>query len=534
MPRLKKEQKENLKIRPPVVVVLGHVDHGKSSILEAIKDLKITAKESGGITQHIGAYEIEQGSKKITFIDTPGHEAFSAMRSRGAKVADIAILVVAGEEGVKPQTEEAILHIKKAEIPMIVAINKMDKTEADSEKVKRELVKKDVLVESMGGKVPSVNVSAKTGKGIPELLEIILLLAEMENLKGDISKSAQGVVIESYLDANRGPTATLLLRDGILKRGDILGTPSTFGKIKIMENFKGDFLGEAFPSMPIIVIGFEKVPGVGERFTIFSNIEAAKKGIEGFQKQTPEVLDIEPGQRVVNLILKVDVVGSLEAIEEILKELPHAVGKASGDAQQEKPSAEAELGAEPVLNRPAEDGTSSGVILRILKAEAGDIKESDVKLAIGAKAKIVGFRVKINPVAKKLAEREKITVMSFEIIYELAQAVRNLLEKRVIFETVRVDLGKIKVLSIFRTEKSRQIVGGKVIEGEVKQGALLEIYREEKKVGKGKIIELQRDKKKIKEITKGSECGVLYGGEKKIEEGDILEIYIEERKKGEL
>ena len=504
MPNLKIKREENLKTRPPVVVVLGHVDHGKSSILEAIKDLKITAKESGGITQHIGAYEIEHQGKKITFIDTPGHEAFSAMRSRGAKVADIAILVVAGEEGVKPQTEEAILHIKKAEIPMIVAINKMDKPEADSEKVKRELMKKDVLVESIGGKVPSINVSAKTGKGIPELLEIILLVAEMENLKGDVSKLAQGVVIESYLDANRGPTATLLLQEGILKKGDILGTLSTLGKIKIMENFQGVSIRETFPSMPIIVIGFEKVPGVGEGFKVFTDIEIAEKEIEGFQKQSPEVLDIEPGQRVVNLILKIDVAGSLEAIEKILKELP-----------QEK------------------------VILKILKAEVGDINESDVKLTIGAKAKIVGFRVKVNPVARKLAEREKITVMSFEIIYELAQAVRNLLEKKVIFETVRVDLGKIKVLSIFRTEKGRQIVGGKVIEGEIRQGALLEIYRggeqvPENRVGKGKIIELQRDKKKIKEVTKGSECGVLYGGEKKIEEGDTLQAYIEERRKGEL
>jgi len=277
MSRPKLTQKNKFQPRPPVVVVLGHVDHGKSSVLEEIKDLKITDKESGGITQHIGAYEIEQNGKKITFIDTPGHEAFSAMRSRGTKVADIAILVIAGEEGVKPQTEEAILHIKKAGIPMVVAINKIDKPGADPEKVKRELAGKDVLVESMGGKIPSVEVSAKTGKGILELLEIILLVAEMEDLKGDVSKPAEGVVVESYLDPKRGPTATLLLQNGILKRNDVLGTSFALGKIKIMEDFNGDSISEASPSMPVIIIGFEKVPGVGEKFTVFPDIKRNKK-----------------------------------------------------------------------------------------------------------------------------------------------------------------------------------------------------------------------------------------------------------------
>jgi len=494
-----KQQKQSLKTRPPVVVVLGHVDHGKSSILEAIKDLKITIKESGGITQHIGAYEIEHQGKKIIFIDTPGHEAFSAMRSRGAKVADIAILVVAAEEGVKPQTKEAIEHIKKAGIPMIVAINKMDVPGADPEKVKRELSDKDVLVESMGGKVPSVEISAKTGKGITDLLEIILLVAEMEDLKGDIVKLAEGVIVESYLDPNRGPTTTLLLQNGTLKKGKVLGTSSTAGKIKIMENFQGDSIKEAFPSMPVVVLGFDNVPGVGEKFKVFSNIESAKKEIEVSSKLIPEVLHVEPDQRIVNIILKIDVLGSLEAIEKVLKDLP-----------QEK------------------------VILRILKAEAGDVNDSDVKLAIGSKAKIVAFRVKANPIAQKLAEREKITIMVFEVIYELAQAVRELLKKRVVSKIVRTELGKIKILAVFRTEKNRQIIGGKVIEGEVRKGASLNVYRNEEKIGAGKIVNLQRDKKEVGELGKGSECGMLYDGSVKIEEGDILEAYIEEKQKGEL
>jgi len=499
MPQAAKKQKENLQTRPPVVVVLGHVDHGKSSILEKIKDLKITEKEAGGITQHIGAYEIEHQGKKITFIDTPGHEAFSAMRSRGAQVADIAILVVAAEEGVKTQTKEAISHIKKAQIPIIVALNKMDKPEANPEKVKRELSTQDVLVESMGGKVPSVELSAKTGKGIPDLLELILLVAEMEDLKGDISKPAEGVIIESYLDSFRGPTATLILGNGILKKGDIIGTCSSFGKIKIMEDFQGTSIKEALPSMPTVVLGFENVPGVGEKFKVFKDIEADKKGIERPVEPIPQVLDVEPDKKVLNLILKIDVLGSLEAIEEVLKELP-----------QDK------------------------VVLRILKGEVGDINESDVKIAKGAKAIIIGFRVKINPIAQKLARREKTKIKVFDVICELAQAIRQTLGKRLEPETVRQDLGKVKVLVIFRTEKNRQIIGGKVIEGEIKRGALLEVYRNKEKIGKGKIVELQREKKGVEELAKGAECGILYEGDTGIEEEDVLAVYIEKKQKPEL
>jgi len=494
-----KEKGKKLVDRSPVVVILGHVDHGKSSILEKIKDLKITEKESGGITQHIGAYEVEHQGKKITFIDTPGHEAFSAMRSRGAKVADIAVLVIAAEEGIKPQTKEAVSHIKKAGIPMIIAINKMDKPGADPEKVKRELSVQDVLVESMGGKIPSVETSAETGKGIDELLELILLVAEIEDFKADVSKPAEGVIVESYLDSQRGPTTTLILQNGTLKRGDILGTSSVVGKIRIMEDFQGKAIEKALPSIPVVVLGFESAPGVGEKFKVFDNIETAKKEMEGFLKPVLEPLTIEPGQRVLNIILKVDVLGSVEAIEEVLKELP-----------QEK------------------------VVLKILKAEVGEINESDVKLAIGSKAKVIGFRVKADLSAQNLAEKEKIKIICFEVIYELAQAVRDLLEKRVSSEIVRVDLGKIKILEIFLTEKNRQIIGGKVIDGEVKRGASLEVYRNEEKVGQGKIAKLQKEKKEIGEVSKGAECGILYQGDIEVEEGDILHAYIKESKKGEL
>ncbi len=482
-----------------MVVVLGHIDHGKSSLLETIRDFKITARESGGITQHIGAYQIVEGDKKITFIDTPGHEAFSAMRSRGAKVADLAILVVDCSEGVKAQTKEAISHIKKSGIPMIVALNKIDKSEANPEKVKRELTQEDVVVESLGGKTPSIEISALTGQGIPELLELILLVAEMENLKAEITKKAEGVVIESYLDRLRGPTATLLITEGVLKPGDILGTPSTFGKIKKLEDFQSRSIEEALPSDPAIVIGFEDVPKVGENFKVFPGLEAARSHLKIAEKKVLEVLEISSDQKVLNLILKTDVVGSIEALEEVLNNLP-----------QER------------------------VILRILKSEVGEINENDIKLAKGGKALILGFRVKINPTAKILAEREKIKIMTFDVIYDLVEGVRKFMEKGLRPEIVRTDLGKVKTLVIFLTEKNRQIIGGKVIEGEVKKGALIEIFRGENLIDKGKLVNLQKNKKDVDRIPKGEECGILYEGDTKIEEGDTLVIYTEERKKGEL
>ncbi|MCD6528188.1 translation initiation factor IF-2 [bacterium] len=492
---------ENIQTRPPVVVVLGHVDHGKSSILQAIKDFKITERESGGITQHIGAYEVEHQGKKITFIDTPGHEAFSAMRSRGASVADIAVLVVAADEGVKPQTKEAIFHIKKTGIPLIVAINKIDKPGANPEKVKQQLVKEGILVESLGGKVPSVETSAVTGQGIDTLLELILLLGEIEELKGDREQPGEGVIIESYLDKKRGPTATLILRNGVLKLGDIIGTHSTLGKVKVLENFQGAPLKEAFPSQPCIVLGFENVPQVGEKVKVFPNIESAEKYLEKEKSipQRPRVFMVESGKKVLNIILKVDVLGSLEPIEEVLRNLP-----------QEK------------------------VILRILKGEVGEVSDSDVKLAKSSQAKIIGFRVGISPIAQKLAEREKIKILTYDVIYELTQGVRRLMEKMLEPEKVRVDLGKLKVLVIFKTSKNRQIVGARVVEGEIRKGVLIEVFRNGEKVGKGKVINLQKDKKDIEKGVRGEDCGILYEGDTKIAQGDILVPYKEEIRKREL
>jgi translation initiation factor IF-2 len=494
-----KEKGQNLISRPPVVVVLGHIDHGKTTLLDFIRQTRVAEKESGGITQHVGAYEITHQGKKITFIDTPGHEAFSQIRSRGARVADIAVLVVDATEGVKAQTKEAISHIKKSGIPVIVAINKMDRPGADPQKVKRELVKEEILVEGMGGKAPAVTISAKTGQGIPELLELILLMAEMENLKADVSKPAEGIIIESYLDSHRGPIATLILTQGKLKPGQFMGTSLTCGKIKVLEDFQGNQIKEALPSQPVLILGFEEVPGVGETLKVCGSIEEAKLKIKTKEKTAPEVMAVGEDQKVLNLILKADVLSSLEAIEEIIKNLP-----------QDK------------------------IILRILKGEVGEVTESDVKLASQAKARILGFRVKINQTAEVLAEREKIKIMQFEVIYDLVEGARKYMEKLLAPEQVRTDLAKIKTLLVFLTEKNRQIVGGRIIEGEVKKGVSIEVQRGEEIVGRGRLINLQRNKKDIDKAGKGEEVGLLYEGDVKIEKGDTLLIFKEERKKSEL
>ena len=495
------QKNNNLQLRPPVVVVLGHVDHGKTSLLLAIRKMKVPDEKPGGaITQHIGAYQIEEKNRKITFIDTPGHEAFSAMRSRGAKVADIAVLVVDAYEGVKSQTKEAILEIRKSKIPMVVALNKIDKIGADLERVKRELAQQDILVESMGGKIPSVGVSAKTGQGISELLEIILLVADMEDLKTDISETAEGIIVESYLDNLRGPSATLLLSKGILKVSDIIGTSSTVGKVKNLEDFQGMSVQMAEPSAPVKIIGLEDVPKIGDSFMVFTNLEAAMKGVK---KSTPRVVTVNNVsttiERTLNLILKTDCLGSAEAIEEVLSKLP-----------QEK------------------------IALKILKSENGEVNESDVKLAKATDATILAFRVKINPIIQSLIEREKIRVIQFQIIYELVERIRNIMGKLLESETIRTNLGKLKVLVNFIIKKNRQIVGGKVIEGEIRKGVLIEVTRNEEIIGKGRLINLQRNKKDIEKAIRGEECGILYEGNVNIEEGDVLVIYLEEKQRGEL
>ncbi len=501
----KPEVKQELWQRPPVVVVLGHVDHGKSSLLEAIKDFKITSKESGGITQHIGAYEVEYKGERVTFIDTPGHEAFSAMRTRGASVADIALLVVDAAQSVQPQTKEAIMAIKKAEVPMIVVLNKIDLPNADPEKIKRELAKIDLLVESMGGTIPSVEVSAKEKTGIDERLEMILLVSSMSGLTANITVPGEGLVIESYMDGLKGPIATIIVEKGIVTKKDIIATDSALAKIRHLQDFSGKEIDKVYPSQPAIVLGFEKVPGVGEKFKSYATADQALSHVKTeVQKReiTTTVLDIQPGQKVLHIILKGDVFGSIEAIEGMLKNLPQ-----------------------------------DQIVLRILKTEVGDINETDVKLAEYSKAVIIGFRVKITPGVSQILSKDstkRIRIKTFDIIYELIQEIRSGMEKSLEAETVRKDIGKIKALIIFFGEKNRQIVGGKIIDGEMRKGLKLDVIRGEQKAGSGRIINLQRNKKDVDKLVKGDECGILFEGNVKVEPSDILAAYTEERQKGVL
>jgi len=493
-----KEKQINGAVRPPVVVVLGHIDHGKTSLLMAIRDFKVLEKESGGITQHVGAYQIEHNNKKITFIDTPGHESFSAIRSRGSKLADIAVLVIDAGEGIKKQTKEAITHIKNAGLSTIVVFNKIDKPGADPEMVKQQLSREDVIVESFGGKVPSVEISAKTGQGITDLLDMIQLVAEVEDLKAETEAKAEGVIIESYLDPQRGETSTVLIENGTLRPGDFIGTDSAVGKVKNLGNFLGKEMKEAYPSDPAVIVGFETVPSVGEKFHVYDSYDEAKSNIKA-KEARKEVAEMDPSKKCLNLIIKGDAQGSLEAVEEVLKTLPQ-----------------------------------DNVCLRVVRSEVGDITEIDVKMAKTSEAIIIAFRVKKDKIAEITAENNKVKVYDFNIIYELAQKVRELMERKLIKAKERIDLGKIKVLAIFRTEKNRQIVGGNVIEGEVQKGASLEIFRNGEKIGQGRIVELQSNKKDFDVVKKGRECGVLYQGGERIKEGDELVVYKEEYRQEEL
>ncbi len=498
---------EKIITKNPVIAVLGHVDHGKSSLLEAIKEeIRITARESGGITQHIGAYEIEyplesKEGKKITFIDTPGHQAFSTIRERGAIAADIAVLVVDASEGVKEQTKEAIEIIKKAEIPMIVALNKIDKANAQPEWVMGELKKYGVVVDKIGGDVPVVKTSAKTKEGVADLLDVILLVAEMESLKANLSAPARGIIIEGIMDKKSGPVAMAIVRDGTLKEGDIIGSDSTVGKVRNMQNFRGEKIREAFPSQPIKILGFEKVPSAGEEFFVFPNIQEAKNRIRKEEKVKERIMankDEENGN-ILNIIIKADVIGSLEAIRGIVEAM---------DNEEVK--------------------------IKILKGEVGAVNSSDILEAETFKAVIFSFRTKIDNNIKQTAKQKKVKIIYSDVIYELVELLKKEIEKRIKPEIKRIDLGKMKVLVVFKKSKAGQIVGCRVIDGEITKDTFAEVRRAGELLGVGKIKSLQQDKKDIASANKGREVGIFFDGKVDLEENDILSVYKEEKVKKRL
>lgn len=505
--------KKNLKPRPPIVTVMGHVDHGKTKLLDAIRSTDVVATESGGITQHIGAYQVNIKTKEgkertISFLDTPGHEAFSAMRAHGANITDVVVLVVAANDGVKPQTIEAINHAKAANVPIVVAINKIDLPDADSEKVKRQLADYDLNPEEWGGTTQMVPVSAKNGQNIAELLEMVLLVADLKELKADPTISATGVVIESHMQAGRGPIATVLIQEGTLKAGDSFVVGETYGKVRIMENYLSKKIREAGPSTPVRIAGLQDLPNFGDQFVVVQSEKQAKEltKVKTIKRKVLSITDIseevKQGKiKELKLILKADVAGSLEALKTSLKNL-----------------------------------STEEVKINIIHEGVGNITESDINMAAASHALVIGFRVKADAAVMNLAQREDIKISIYDIIYQLlddlAAALSGLLEP----EIVETEIGRLEVLAVFKITKSDKIIGGKVISGKLKNSAEVKIMREKEEIGLGKIKSLQQEKKDVSEVLENFECGLDVETPTKIAVGDILEAYIKEervRKLGE-
>ena len=495
-------QTKNKKIseRPPIIAVMGHIDHGKSALLDYIRKSNIVENEAGGITQHISAYEVTQqtkeGEKKITFLDTPGHAAFTAMRSRGANIADIAILIVSAEEGPKPQTLEALESIKQANIPFIVAINKIDKPEANIEKTKQQLMEKEIYLEGYGGDIPFAPISAKTGEGIPELLETLLLMAEMEELTGDLNKPAEGFVLESNLDPKKGICATLIITDGKIESGSFVVSEDKMAPTRIMENFLGEKIKEATFSSPIRIIGFKTPPAVGSTFKTYLSKKDAEEATSKYVFKEPKTTQLqiqETGDKeTIPLIIKADVLGSIEAIQKELLKI-----------KTEK------------------------INLKVIHAGVGNVTENDVQITGNdPRSIIVGFNVNIDTSAKDLAERAGIDIGIFNIIYKLTEWLEEKIIEKTPKKKVEKIIGKAKILRIFNKTKNKQVVGGEVIEGSISVGAKLKILRRDVEIEKGKITGMQSQKVEVKEVNEGSQFGAMIEAKQEIAKGDMLEAFI--------
>lgn len=494
--------KKHLVTRPPVVTVMGHVDHGKTKILDAIRETDVVATESGGITQHIGAYQVNIKKRIITFLDTPGHEAFTAMRAHGANITDVVILAVAANDGVKPQTIEAINHAKASGVPIVVAINKIDLPDADVEKVKRQLADNGLLSEKWGGDVPMIEVSAKEHKNIDQLLEMVLLVADMKELKADPNLPATGVVIESHMQAGRGPIATVLVQEGTLKRNDPLVIGQTYGKVRIMENYLGKRVETAGPSMPVRIAGLQDLPDFGDRFLVVESEKAAKEltGVKTIKRKVLSISefskDIKEGKiKELKLVLKADVAGSLEAIKHSLNDL-----------------------------------SSDEVKINILHEGVGDVSESDINMAIASHALVIGFRVKADADVMSLAKRENVKISIYEIIYQLLDDLTAALSGLLEPEIVETEIGRMSVLAVFRVTKNEKIIGGKVTMDKIENGAEVRIVRDKDTIGFGKIDSLQQGKKETSEVLENFECGLKVMTPTKIMVGDSLECFKKEEK----
>lgn len=485
--------------RPPIVTILGHVDHGKTTLLDTIRKASVAAGESGGITQHISAYQTKKRGKMITFIDTPGHEAFSAMRERGVSIADIAILVVAADDGVRPQTKEVITYLKDKSIPAIVAINKIDKPEANPMRVKQELADLDIVIEEWGGKVMCNEISAKNNIGITDLLESILLLAEVEDFRANEKRDGLAVVLESHKDEHQGPVATVVVKTGTLKVGQDITAGTTYGRIRRMTDYRGSDITVAKPSTPATIFGLVDTAETNDiiqvadakRSARLKSRDAALRAAAG-DKNVKSINDNDALPKY-GIIVKSDVQGSIEAIEQILATVPQ--GK---------------------------------VAVQFIDTGVGNVTESDVKRADSAAATIYGFNVTVSPVARRMAEDAGVTIKTYKVIYELVDDITKKLLSMLPDEVIRTDVGELEVLGVFRTEKEKMIVGGRVTRGAaVAKDAKIDVYRKDALIGSGTLANLQHNKVDIDEVKKGQECGITFNGTTKIKVGDTFKIYTE-------
>ena len=502
------EDETDLETRSPVVTILGHVDHGKTALLDTIRTASVADKEVGGITQHIGAYQVERDGDKITFLDTPGHAAFTAIRARGSRVTDIAVLVVAADDGIMPQTDEAIDHAKAAGVPMIVAINKMDLPTADPERVKRQLSERNLLVEDWGGEIVSVEVSARTGEGVGDLLENILVVAEVSELRANPNKSASGVVIEAKLDRKRGPTATLLVQDGSLSTGDYITAGGTWGRIRAMTDDKGNPVTSVPPATPVEILGFGALPEAGDQFTVVAQERTARDMAEdranfsSSQQAQARALTLEevvnqtaPGDiKELNLVLKADVQGSVEAVRQALDRL-----------------------------------TEEDAKVRILHAACGNVTESDILLASASTAIVLGFNVGTETSADRLALRMGVQVRHYQIIYQLIDDVTLALHGMLEPEYTEIIVGHAEIREIFPSRRGVRIGGCRVLDGRITRGAVVRVLRNGAVISDSPITSLRHFRDEVNEATAGTECGVILQGFNEFEEGDVLEAHRQER-----
>ncbi len=512
-------------VRPPIVAIVGHIDHGKSTLLDYIRKTNVVEAEAGGITQHLSAYEAvhknSSGEHKITFLDTPGHEAFKAMRARGLEAADVAILVVSSEDGVKPQTLEALKLIGEAGLPYIVALTKIDKPGSNIEKAKMSLLEHQIFLEGMGGDVSWIGISSKSGEGIPELLDLILLQAELKGLSADADKPGSGLVIEAHVDPRRGSTATLIVHDGTIKSGSFVVAGGAIAPVRIMENFVGKPIKEALPGSPVRIIGFSELPSVGTKFfTVDSKKEAEKAAGEELSKRRSAQATPTPKGRGPDL----NVGGSEESLS-------------SAAPEEEVEQIKVIL---PVIIKTDVAGTGEAVLheiekfpadprleMRIVTRSVGTISENDVKMVSGGKTPgvILGFNVKVEREARDLAERQGVEIATFDIIYKLAEWLEAALAKRRPRAATDVLVGGARVLKVFSTQKGRVVLGGKVDTGKLVQGAEVRIIRRDIEIGRGTIQGLQSSKKDVREVESGSEFGAMLKTTSEPAANDRIESY---------